>query len=128
LPARGARAALALAAGLLALALPTPSGVSPACPRPAERSDATGRAVVCGGAGAALSGPALRVLGLPVDPNRADTLTLETLPGVGPARAAAIVAAREARPFAASADLGRVPGIGPKTLARLAGLVRVEAR
>ena len=41
--------------------------------------------------------------------------TLEALPGIGPKRAAAIVAERERRPFEDAAALERVPGIGPKT-------------
>jgi competence protein ComEA len=60
----------------------------------------------------------------PVDVNRASAGELETLPGVGPATAAAIVAERDLNgPFASFDDLERVPGIGPAKLARLAGLV-----
>ena len=60
----------------------------------------------------------------PVDVNRASAAELETLPGVGPATAAAIVAERDLNgPFASFDDLERVPGIGPAKLARLAGLV-----
>jgi competence protein ComEA len=57
---------------------------------------------------------------LPIDPNRADARTLEALPGIGPARAAAILAERERRPFGEVDDLERVAGIGPKTRRRLA--------
>ena len=60
----------------------------------------------------------------PIDVNRATTAELETLPGVGPATAAAIVTERERNgPFAGVADLERVPGIGPAKLAALEGLV-----
>jgi competence protein ComEA len=60
----------------------------------------------------------------PVDVNRASAVDLETLPGVGPATAAAIVAERERNgPFASFEELERVPGIGPAKLARLVGLV-----
>ncbi len=60
----------------------------------------------------------------PVDVNRASAGELETLPGVGPATAAAIVAERDLNgPFASFDDLERVPGIGPAKLARLVGLV-----
>lgn len=53
-----------------------------------------------------------------IDPNQADVVQLQRLPGVGPARAAAIVRERDAHgPFATAGDLARVPGIG-------AGLVR----
>lgn len=52
--------------------------------------------------------------------NEATPRQLETLPGIGPALAARIVAAR---PFHAVADLERVRGIGPATLRRLRDLV-----
>ena len=56
--------------------------------------------------------------------NRAPARELETLPGVGPATAAAIVAEPERNgPFASFEDLERVPGIGPAKLAGLVGLV-----
>jgi hypothetical protein len=51
---------------------------------------------------------------------------LETLPGSGPARAQAIIAEREARPFRVPGDLRRVPGIGEATFQRLAPLVAVR--
>jgi competence protein ComEA len=60
----------------------------------------------------------------PVDVNRASTSELETLPGVGPATAAAIVTERDRNgPFVSFAELERVPGIGPAKLAALEGLV-----
>ena len=60
----------------------------------------------------------------PVDVNRASTSELETLPGVGPATAAAIVTERDRNgPFVSFADLERVPGIGPAKLASMEGLV-----
>jgi competence protein ComEA len=61
-------------------------------------------------------------VGLPIDPNQADAATLETLPGIGPARALAIV---EARPFRRIEDLDRVPGIGPRTLAGMAAAIAI---
>ena len=60
-----------------------------------------------------------------VDLNRAPAATLETLPGIGPALARRIVAARAERPFSSVEDLERVPGIGPATMARLRPLVAV---
>ena len=62
----------------------------------------------------------------PVDLNTATAEQLETLPGVGPATAAAIIDDRRRHgPFAAVADLERVPGIGPAKLAAIADLVTV---
>jgi competence protein ComEA len=58
-----------------------------------------------------------------IDVNTADLETLETLPGVGPQTARAIVAAR---PFASVDDLERVPGIGPARLAALRDDVTVS--
>ena len=60
------------------------------------------------------------VLGLPLPLNRASAGDLQTLSGVGPVRAAAIVADRERRgPFADPRELARVRGIGSVTAARL---------
>ena len=61
-----------------------------------------------------------------IDLNAASQAELETLPGVGPARAQAIIAERETRPFRAPGDLRRVPGIGEATFQRLAPLVAVR--
>jgi competence protein ComEA len=62
----------------------------------------------------------------PVDLNTATAEQLETLPRVGPSLAARIIAWRTAHGrFARVADLGRVPGIGDRTLASLTPLVRV---
>ena len=53
----------------------------------------------------------------PVDLNRATQAELEAIPGIGPVKAAAIVARREAAgPFMALEDLLEVDGIGPATL------------
>jgi competence protein ComEA len=60
-----------------------------------------------------------------VDVNVATAEELATLPGIGPARAQAIIATREERPFAVPGDLRRVPGIGEATFQRLAPLVSV---
>jgi competence ComEA-like helix-hairpin-helix protein len=64
--------------------------------------------------------------GQPVDLNAADVASLDALPGVGPARALAVVRYREANgPFRAVQDLARVPGFGPAALDRLQGRVQV---
>lgn len=61
-----------------------------------------------------------------VNVNTADSQELETLPGIGPARAADIIAHREQEgPFQSVADLLQVPGIGPATLDRLRDQVSV---
>jgi competence protein ComEA len=80
--------------------------------------------------GGAPAGPAPRgapppAAAQPLDLNRASVEDLEALPGIGPALAARIVAARQERLFSSIEDLERVPGIGPATLQRLRALVTV---
>lgn len=59
-----------------------------------------------------------------VNLNTADSAALETLPGIGPATAAQIIAHREQHgPFQELADIEAVSGIGPATRERLDGLV-----
>ena len=73
---------------------------------------------VAGSGGDATSGP--------IDLNTADVTLLETLPGIGPATAAAIVDHRERHgPFASVEGLLDVRGIGEAKLAALRDLVRV---
>lgn len=56
-----------------------------------------------------------------LDPNRVDAVELQRLPGVGAVTAAAVVEWRRRHgPFRWRADLRRVPGIGPRTLERIA--------
>lgn len=58
--------------------------------------------------------------------NHADAGQLDTLPGIGPVLAQRIVANREAHgPFSSLDDLGRVSGIGPAVVEKLAGLATV---
>jgi hypothetical protein len=125
---RRARAGFAVGGALLVLALPGLGPDAVACRNPVERAAHAGRtrAVACAGAGPALRGPARPLFGLAIDPNAADALTLQTLPGIGPARAGAIVRERCRRRFGAVAELGRVPGIGARTLARLAPALAVD--
>ena len=62
-----------------------------------------------------------------VNLNSASVSELDGLPGIGPARAAAILQEREARgPFTSVEELSRVPGLGPSAIARLRD--RVVAR
>jgi competence protein ComEA len=64
-----------------------------------------------GGAG----GPSLKL-------NTATLAELDALPGIGPAKAAAVLQYREQHgPFASVDDLSRVPGFGPGAVARLKG-------
>jgi competence protein ComEA len=56
----------------------------------------------------------------PIDVNRASADELVALPGIGPVRAAAIIALRDERGrFGSIDELLDVKGIGPKTLERL---------
>jgi competence protein ComEA len=84
----------------LSAALPTPTPLVPTSVAPTA---------------AASSGAAS-----PVNVNSATAAELEALPGIGPAKAQAII---ENRPYAAVDELDRVPGIGPATLERLRPLV-----
>lgn len=54
-----------------------------------------------------------------VNLNTASAAELAQLKGIGPARAADIIAHREAQPFNRVADIKKVKGIGPKTYVRL---------
>ena len=60
-----------------------------------------------------------------VDLNTSDAETLQTLPGIGPAKAAAIIAYREEHgPFAALQDVANVPGISEQMTEKWAGLAQ----
>jgi competence protein ComEA len=76
------------------------------------------------GAPAAAPGPAGSTAAGPVSLSAATADQLETLPRIGPAMAARIIAWRTANgPFRSVNDLLQVGGVGPKTLAGLRGLV-----
>lgn len=61
-----------------------------------------------------------------VNINTATAAQLETLPGIGPAKAAAIIQYRaDHGPFQTVSQLDNVPGIGPATMANLSGMVSV---
>jgi len=60
-----------------------------------------------------------------VNVNTADAATLDTLPGIGPKKAAAIIATRNEAPFESIDALRRVRGIGAKTVEKLRPLVTV---
>jgi competence protein ComEA len=62
-----------------------------------------------------------------VNINTADTNQLQTLPGIGPAKAAAIIEYRETSgPFKTPEDLKNISGIGDKTFAKLKDLVELR--
>jgi competence ComEA-like helix-hairpin-helix protein len=62
-----------------------------------------------------------------VDLNSASIADLEALPGIGKAKARAILAYRRSHgSFAVVSDLGRVPGFGQSLIARLTPLVTVR--
>jgi competence protein ComEA len=64
-----------------------------------------------------------------IDPNFADESELRRLPGIGPARASAIVRdRRENGPFRTLEELERIPGLGPATVARLAPMLTLTRR
>lgn len=124
-----ASAAFAVAALLFALALARSDPPRADCATPRELAAVNGHTRVLGCAASAAGeeprGPARLLVGQAIDPNLADAATLETLPGIGPTRAAAIVAERGRGRFARVEELTRVPGIGPRTLAGLRGWIGV---
>lgn len=90
--------------GWLEAALPEPPAVAPA-PRP--------------------TGPVRP--SAPLDPNTCPADSLELLPGIGPALAGRIVAARAAGlHFARARDLQEVRGIGPRTVEKLSPYLAFE--
>ena len=88
------------------------SGVAPSAGAPASSSSPPGKQSASPSA--------------PIDLNTATVEQLDTLPGLGPITAAAIVAWRDANGKFTSVDqLGDVDGIGPARLEKLRSLVRV---
>ena len=70
--------------------------------------------------------PAMDATAAPVNLNTADQAELETLPGIGPARAAAIIGYRDRHgPFTAVEELTAVSGIGQGILDNVKHLVTV---
>jgi competence protein ComEA len=92
-----------------------------------------GGAVVLAPLSASLAAPAaplpLRAAAPPalLDLNSATAAALDSLPGIGPARARAIVEFRTRHgSFSTVDDLGQVPGFGPAALARVRDRVSVR--
>ena len=98
--------------------LPQPPEAEAASTSEAPSAGLSGQSspAAAGASGSAPSGGLVNV-------NTAPLALLETLPGIGPSKAAAIIAER---PFDSVEDLERVPGIGPKALATIAPLVKVR--
>jgi competence protein ComEA len=118
----------------IAAAAAPPSAASARAPTPVP-SAATAQPTAPSGGAAAPAPPALPAPSPPgeeaptgglVNVNSAGAAELETLPGIGPATAAAIIDEREQNgPFATVDDLIRVTGIGEKKLAAIRDLVCV---
>ena len=88
---------------------------------PPELASAGGGAGLSGSTGASGAAPSE-----PIDLNAADLAALDSLPGVGPATARAILEERTRRGgFRSTRDLLRIPGIGEGRFARLKDRVRV---
>jgi competence protein ComEA len=122
---------MAGAAGVLLLAGLLRLGFSPApAPPPPEDPQAAASLLASSTRLAGEQERASRPLdrGERIDPNRADAVELDRLPGVGPALARRVVQDREENgPFPSVQALARVPGIGAATLAEFAEHLTVEA-
>jgi competence protein ComEA len=106
------------------LAAPLVDGQQVYVPKPGEELPVAAGAGLPAGVGAAGTGGS--VPGAPVDLNTANAEQLDTLPGVGPATAAAIIAHREQHgPFTSVDQLLDVRGIGEAKLEQLRDLVSV---
>jgi competence protein ComEA len=71
--------------------------------------------------------PAVAGVSTQINVNTADQAVLETLPGIGPTKAKAIVDFRDKNgPFKKIDDLLDVPGIGEKTLAGIRDQIQVK--
>lgn len=111
-----ARARAAWVGALLAVAaLWSGRGAPPPCDAPvgAAAHGASTVEVRCAEPGAPLAGPARLLFGQALDANRAPVEVLQVLPGIGPARARALVDARRRAPFCRAVDLERARGVGP---------------
>lgn len=91
-----------------------------------RKGDAAGAAAAAPDAGVGVGGPGATAPAGPIDLNTATVEQLDTLPGVGPATAQAIVAYRTRHGRLRSVtELLEVPGIGPTKLEAVRPLVKV---
>jgi competence protein ComEA len=75
-------------------------------------------------AGCSVPGPVADCPSAPLNLNSASVAALDSLPGIGPTRAASIVQYRASHgPFRSVDELGQVSGMGPAAVARVRGLV-----
>jgi competence protein ComEA len=109
----------------LNLAAPVRDGDEIRVPARGEMAASEAGAGGAGGAGGGAGGGAAGGNGSGglVDLNRASAEELDTLPGVGPATAAKIIAAREEQPFTSVDDLLARKVVGPAALEKLRALV-----
>jgi competence protein ComEA len=118
----GSRVDASAADRALNLAAPLADGQEIHVPSRDEAAESAGGGPTAGaGSQGGGSGPG----GL-VDLNRASAEQLDALPGVGPATAAKIIAAREEQPFASVDDLTARNVVGAATLAKFRALVIVS--
>jgi competence protein ComEA len=116
----GPRLDAAAAERILNLAAPLRDGEQIRVPSRYDPATAPGSGGGVGGAGGAASTPAPLV-----DLNHASQSELEALPGVGPATAGKIIAAREEAPFGAVEELRTRGILGEKTFEKLRTLVTI---
>lgn len=92
---------------------------------PAKGEEGVQAAVPSGGSGTAVSNAANRQG--KINLNKADSTELQNLPGIGPAKAAAIIEYRETSGgFKTVEDLKNISGIGDKTFEKLKDLVDIR--
>jgi competence protein ComEA len=72
------------------------------------------------------SAPAVIALEGVINMNSATATELQLLPGVGEARAQAIIEARQTKPFAGDADLLAVKGVGEKAMEKWKPFLRYD--
>lgn len=101
-------------------------GIAPVKGQPTVLGSSVSSGSAAPGAPGTASGPAKSAPAEVINLNTATVQQLDTLPGIGPVTAAAIVAWRDANGKFTSVDqLAKVDGIGPARLEKLRPLVRV---